>query len=248
MPTVTIADAISKCTDWSVRFFGLFIVVVCLAGSTAFAELLESRNSWKELHVPNRPAAKFSFKHTREGPGGLTVETDKSVAFLYREVTGEASQFPRSLAWRWRLELAFTHTDLSTKGKDDRPLAIHLWFSDPDQPSVFGVLGWVFGYPHITHTLTYVLGGNHRPGSVVTNPYYDNGAILVLRGKAVATGRWYTEMRNIERDIKASFPSMPMMKTLKYIAISADTDDAGGASLARIKDLRLSGLGHGKNR
>ena len=131
-----------------------------------------------------------------------------------------------------------------TGATPDRPIAIHLWFSDADQPSVFGPLGWIFGYPHITHTLTYVLGGNHRPGSVITNPYYDNGAILVLRGKTVATGHWYTEMRNIERDIETSFPSIPSLKSLKYIAISADTDDTGGDSLARMTGLRLSGLGH----
>jgi hypothetical protein len=224
------------------------LVAVCLAGSPAFAELLASRDDWKELHVPNQPAAKFVFETTGDGPDSLTVQTDKSVAFLYREVTGGVARLPRSLTWRWRLERTFAHTDLAAKGKDDRPLAIHLWFYDPDQPSVFGVLGWVFGYPHISHTLTYVLGGNHRPGSVVTNPYYDNGAILVLRGTAVETGRWYTEMRNIERDIKASFPSVPMMKTLKYIAISADTDDTGGASLARMTDLRLSGLRHENTR
>lgn len=228
--------------------FATFCVAACVAGSPASAELLATRGDWKELHVPNRPAATFAFETTGKSPDSLTVQTDNSVAFLYREVTRGEPQLPQSLSWRWRLERPFAHTDLTTKGKDDRPLAIHLWFSDPDQPSVFGALGWVFGYPHISHTLTYVLGGKHRPGSVVTNPYYDNGAILVLRGKAASTGRWYTEMRNIERDIKASFPSVPMMKTLKYIAISADTDDTGGNSLARMKDLRLSGLRHEKNR
>ncbi len=244
MPTVASKEARSKRLSRRWRSFATLVVASCLAGSTAYAGLLDKPDSWKRLHVPNRPAANFTFENTGQNSRGLTVQTDKSVAFLYREVIGRKSLFPQSLSWRWRLERAFAHTDLATKGKDDRPLAIHLWFSDPDRPSVFGALGWVFGYPHITHTLTYVLGGNHRPGSVVTNPYYDNGVIFVLRGKAAATGRWYTEMRNIESDIKASFPSMPMMKSLKYIAISADTDDTGGDSLARMTDLRLSGLKH----
>jgi hypothetical protein len=224
------------------------VAASCLAGSTASGELLASRDGWRQLDVPSRQAAKFTFERTDQNSADLTVRTDKSVAFLYRNVAEGLARQPQSLSWRWRLERGFAHTDLATKGKDDRPLAIHLWFSDPDQPSVFGVLGWVFGYPHITHTLTYVLGGDHRPGSVLTNPYHDNGAILVLRGKAVSTGRWYTEMRDIERDIKASFPSIPMMKSLKYIAISADTDDTGGNSLARMTDLRLSGLRHEKYR
>ena len=239
MPAVADKDTSRGQVGGKFRHSMLF-AAACLAGSTASAELLASRDSWKQLHVPNRPAATFVFDRT----GSLTVQTDNSVAFLYRDVAGETSRLPRTLSWRWRLERAFAHTDLATKGKDDRPIAIHLWFSDADQPSVFGPLGWIFGYPHITHTLTYVLGGNHRPGSVITNPYYDNGAILVLRGKTVATGHWYTEMRNIERDIETSFPSIPSLKSLKYIAISADTDDTGGDSLARMTGLRLSGLGH----
>jgi len=60
----------------------------------------------------------------------------------------------------------------------------------------------------------------------------------------------------------ASFPSMPTLKSLKYIAISADTiaitadtiaisadtDDIGGHSLARMTDLRLSHADHEKTR
>lgn len=218
------------------RWFAAGVVIGSLTAASASAELLAQPDRWMQLDVPNRSAARFTF----DGAGTLKVQTDTSVAFLYRPVTAAPSPLPRSLSWRWQLDRAFPHTDLTAKGKDDRPLAIHLWFSDPDQPSVFGPLSGLFGYPHITHTLTYVLGGDHRPGSVFTNPYYDRGAILVLRGKAAKTGRWYTEMRNIERDIEASFPTMPASKTLKYIAVSADTDDTGGASHARVADLQLS--------
>lgn len=244
MPTVANCKAKSRCDNRRLRFFYFLSVAFYLAASTASGELLVQKESWKQLSAPNRPAAQFVFEIQDKISNSLTVRTDKSVAFLYREVSDAASRTSQSLSWRWRLEQPFAHTDLAAKGKDDRPLALHLWFSDPDQPSVFGALGWVLGYPHITHSLTYVLGGEHAPGSVLSNPYYNNGAILVLRGKAVATGRWYTEVRDIERDIKASFPSIPMMKSLKYIAISADTDDTGGDSLARMTDLRLTHAKH----
>jgi hypothetical protein len=222
------------------RLSAAVAATILAIASSAAADLLTERADWQQLDVPNRPAASFNFTQLKAGRDELRVRTDKSVAFLYRSIT--LTQQPRMVFWRWRLDRPFAHTDLTAKGKDDRPLAVHLWFSDPDQPSVFGTLGWIFGYPHITHTLTYVLGGQHRPGSIVTNPYYDNGAVLALRGTSVRTGHWYTEMRDIKRDIEASFPSMPTMKTLKYIAISADTDDLGGTSTARLSGLRLSGV------
>ena len=241
MQNIITCASISNSLARSLLGFAILVATTSFDANTARAELLASPENWQQLHVPNQPAAKFAFINPGNRSMRLTVRTDKSVAFLYREVKGEKSRFPKSLSWQWHLDQDFSHTDLTIKGKDDRPLAVHLWFSDPDQPSVFGPLGWVFGYPHITHTLTYVLGGEHRPGSVFSNPYYDKGAILVLLGKRVATDHWYTELRDIKRDIEASFPEMPVMKTLNYIAISADTDDRGGDSVARMTDLRLSG-------
>jgi hypothetical protein len=73
----------------------------------------------------------------------------------------------------------------------------------------------------------------------------NKGGVIV---PTVATGHWYSELRNIERDIAASFASTPMIKPLKYMAISADTDNTGGDSLARMTDLPLSGLRHEKTR
>ena len=213
-------------------FSRVMVVSLVLAGPPANAELLAKPDGWKRLDVPNQPAATFTFTPA----GGLTVQTHKSVSFLYRDITGDNTP---ALSWRWRLEEAFTHTDLTAKGMDDRPLAVHLWFSDPDHPSVFGPFARLFGYPHISHTLTYVLGGKHPPNQIFANPYYGKGAIVVLRGPTAKPGRWYTEMRNIEDDIRVSFSSAPMLKALKYIVISADTDDKGATSRARIAALRF---------
>ena len=134
-------------------------------------------------------------------------------------------------------------TDLSTQDQDDRPLAVHLWFSDQSRSSVFGPLGWVFGYPHITHTITYVLGGNHALGSLFANPYYDNGAIIALREPNPVRGKWYSEKRNIRADIARAFAEKPNINTLKFISVSADTDHTESNSLSRIADLKLSGEG-----
>lgn len=187
------------------------------------------------LDVPNQPPAEFSFSAS----GELTVKADKSVAFLYRAVVSSHDNADQWIKWRWRVDRSFPSTDLGTKGKDDRPLAVHLWFADDREASVFGPLGWLFGYPHISHTITYVLGGDHPPDSVVANPYYDNGVVYALRGRQMIAGKWYSETRDIRSDLAHAFPGRSMMKTLKYISVSADTDDTGLSSLARITGLQL---------
>lgn len=210
-------------------------------GTTALAEsnLFIAKDDWKRLELPNQPPAEFAFSPS----GDLTVRTDKSVAFLYRAIADSAGSKNFNLSWRWRVDHGFLPTDLGIKGKDDRPLAVHLWFADDRANSIFGPLGWVFGYPHISHTVTYVLGGNHPPGSVVANPYYDNGVIICLRGRQMTPGRWYSEKRDIETDVARAFPGHSMMKRLKYISVSADTDDTGGSSVARIAALTLMKAG-----
>ena len=187
------------------------------------------------LDVPNQPPAEFSFSAS----GELTVKADKSVAFLYRAVVTSPGDADQWVKWRWRVDRSFPSTDLGAKGKDDRPLAVHLWFADDREASVFGPLGWLFGYPHISHTITYVLGGDHPADSMVTNPYYDNGVIYALRGRHMMARKWYSEMRDIRSDLARAFPGRSIMRTLKYISVSADTDDTASRSLARIAGLRM---------
>lgn len=205
------------------------------AVALAATDLLNAGEGWKRLDVPNQPAAEFHFTES----GELTVKADKSVAFLYRPVGNPTKPAGPVLSWRWRVDRNFPSTNLGAKGKDDRPLAIHLWFADQQAESVFGPFGWLFGYPHISHTITYVLGGNHPADSILPNPYYNNGVLFALRGRQIAAGRWYSEKRDIHADLSRAFPGQLMMKTLKYISISADTDDTGSSSLARIAALTL---------
>jgi hypothetical protein len=208
-----------------------------LAAATASAAtpLLTPPEGWTHLDVPNQPAAEFSFSKS----GDLMVTAEKSVSFLYRAISPSTDRSGMVLAWRWRVESGFPSTDLGAKGEDDRPLAIHLWFADKNAASVFGPLSRLFGYPHISHTITYVLGGDHPPESVIKNPYYENGAIIAIRGRQTAAGQWYSEKRDIGADLSRAFPGRTMIKPLKYISISADMDDTGGRSIARITGLTL---------
>lgn len=85
------------------------------------------------------------------------------------------------LQWQWRVDRDISATDLSAKGKDDRPAAVHLWFEDKSA-SASGALGSLVGKPCVGYLMTYVLGGKQRAGSVIRNPYFPKkGMVIVLR-------------------------------------------------------------------
>ena len=88
-----------------------------------------SKAGWKVLTFAGKPATQFIGR----ADGAIQVTAADSVAILYRKVSDGDKQ-KRQLTWRWRVDKATPATDLSRKGHDDRPLAIHVVFpKDPDQ-------------------------------------------------------------------------------------------------------------------
>jgi len=210
------------------------LVVSALVRPAAAAGLLADGGAWAKLTVDDAPAADFAF-----GNGGtLRVEADGAVAFLYRSVNAA----PAGIAWAWRVDEGIAATDPTAKGKDDRPIALHLWFDTGDRDkTLYGDLARLMGYPTVTHGITYVWGATRPEGSMVTNPYYERGRVLVLRKSAGASQGWVRERRDIAADLVRAFPNAAIAPgDLAYVVVSADTDDQGGRSRARIRNLGLA--------
>ncbi len=199
-----------------------------LAGDKA----LQPFDEWQVLTLPEKPPADFIVA----APDTLIVEADGAVAFLYAEVTVKPGA---QLTWRWRVDRGIAPSAQDRVGQDDRPLAIHLWFPPPEaERSLFDRLGGLFGYPSIGRVMTYVWGGERERGTVFDHPHFDEGRLTVLRGAEAGLGTWYEERIDFIADYRDAFGEDPPQRL--YIAISADTDDMGGMSLAKIKHLRWS--------
>ncbi len=208
------------------------LVAIVLVRPAGAADLLADPGAWEKLTVDDAPAADFAF-----GDGGtLRVEADGAVAFLYRPVDGA----PHRIAWDWRVDDGIAATDPAAKGEDDRPIAVHLWFDTGDRrKTLYGDLARLLGYPTVTHGITYVWGATRAEGGIVANPYYERGRILVLRRSAGPSAGWVTERRAITADLARAFPKADIGPAdLAYVVVSADTDDQGGRSRARIRNLR----------
>lgn len=203
--------------------------------SAMAADILSLDADWKQLDVPGRPAAEISL---RDDDLARLVSSG-GVSFFYRPLRIPESD-RLTARWRWRAEGNFSPSDLTRQGGDDRPLALHLWFDQPDSSeTLFGTLARAYGYPRVTHVLTYVFGGDGQGGALFANPYFPGGAVMVLRAGDMANGVWLEENRDLQADIRRALDGQVEPDHLRFIALSVDNDDLGGQSTGEIRGLHL---------
>ena len=216
-----------------------FCTLAALWLSTGFAFAVERVDlsllspHWRTLHLPGTPRNQFQTDGSI-----LEVHSDASASFRYIEL--DAQNFVTSeISWTWRVDSHAPFVSQTLKGFDDRPLAVHIWFDDTKDGQLFGAFGSVLGYPRIGHLLTYVWGAAEPAGSVLPNPHFERGTIFVVVGADGKAGEWSTVRRNIAQDYERAFGRKPDLSTLRYVAVSADSDDQNGRSQGAIRSLSL---------
>lgn len=187
----------------------------------------------RTLNVPGARANQFVLRGD-----AMQVISDKSVSFRYIELPWNVGTVSH-LSWGWRVDQHPPLVSQSQKGRDDRPLAVHVWFDTDGHASVLENLASFAGRPKVGHLLTYVWGATEPPGTVLKNPYYHKGRVIVVVGSEGQTGEWVRVRRNITRDYQRAFGQTPDLSKLRYIAVSADTDDQAGRSSAVVRALAL---------
>ena len=109
--------------------------VVALVGALTFAlpivatarpsiPDLESAG-WRVIAFPGIAETRFFGRPE----GVIEVNAMDSSALLFRSVPS-AQRNSRYLSWRWRVDKSTHPSDLTVKGRDDRPIALHIWFPD----------------------------------------------------------------------------------------------------------------------
>ena len=196
---------------------------------------------WKIRTFSGKEATAFVGRND----GAIEVKADRSVALLYRAVRKEDGA-GRILSWRWRVDKTVPPTDLSRVGRDDRPIAVHVWFAeDPKNSTVVGrfargALSYVLGIPVSGRVLTYVWGGIGQRGDKLRNPHTGvDGVMVILRPGDSPLERWFTEKVDVVADFAMAFGSVPSSAP-RYIAVSGDSDDTGGRSRAAISGLAFT--------
>lgn len=217
---------------------GAAILVGGVAAGAAKGPSLIGGGGWKLIKLKGKDVTRFEIANNSE----LKVDAESAVGFYYTKLADIVDE-KATLQWRWRVDRQIPPTDQARKGGDDRAIAVHLWFDDDESGSLFGKLGGLLGYPRVGHLMTYVWGGVREANTVMANPYYDKGAIIIVRnGKAPGKDGWQLERRDVVADYARAFGREPDLTKLRYLAISADTDDTGTVSSARVADVALRGM------
>lgn len=193
-----------------------------------------------QVHTPSgKSPALFNL----QPDGSLSIEASEAVAFLYRFVPDEVKT-STTLSWSWRVNQDFPPTDLSQPGADDRPIAVHVYFSD-QKAGLFKRMGrgfaGLFGVPVSGKAITYVWGGQSEPNTMMPNPFMKDGeGVLVIRQSSgvSAEDEWRYETVDLAADYRAAFGEDPA--PVSVIGVSADTDDTGATALSQIRGLSLT--------
>ena len=204
------------------------------------AGLLDSREPWTELTLPGEPPATFRFTAGET----VHVRADSEAGALYRSL--DAPSGDARLRWAWRVDSAFAATDAADTDRDDRAVAVHLWFDTGDEgATLYGGMAEFFGYPQVTHAITYVWGGVRKRETWLRNPYFERGMLAVLRGPDAPRETWLRERRTLAADIERAFGNAVTRADLAHIAVSADTDNTNQAAKAAVRGLRVHAPGEG---
>ncbi|MEM9439135.1 MAG: DUF3047 domain-containing protein [Pseudomonadota bacterium] len=180
---------------------------------------------WHEITFDGKDANRFA----PDTSGGISVLSDNSVSLIQMPIDVDLSKTPL-LSWRWQVAKPAPPSDLSTKGKDDRSLALYIAFPFvSEEASAFerfrrSVVEAIAGERAPGRVLTYVWGGNGERGERVRSPYFgDSGMITILRPASATAGQWFDETVNIAEDYRRVFGSSAPDPV--SIAIGSDSDD-----------------------
>ncbi len=215
-----------KCISYSMTLTALSLM---LSVGRANAEPVVFDHNWKEQGFLKLWSNQYGFNNKR-----LEVSSDGTVSLIWRplEVSERSAQFA---SWNWEVREGVKATDLSSKGGDDRNLAIYFVFVDAEtaRSLTSNTARKLLRNPN-TKALVYVWGGAHSRGSVLPSPYHPKLKMHLLRESGTGD---FAESVDFRADFKAAFKTVP--ETLVGIGISADSDDTGGRILASIDTLIL---------
>ena len=236
---------------------GLAISGHGLAQSVSLASFSSSGSAmppapWRIAVLPTQskaavPASRYDITLI-DGLKVLRVQTDGSYGNLVHALPGVKLAENTQLRWRWRLDQPLVNADLRQKRGDDSPLKVCLLFDIPlaqlsfVDRSVLGFARSVSGEKLPSATLCYVWDHALPTGTLLNNAYTSRVRMLVLSSGDQRLGQWVTHQRDVAADFKLAFgreSGSNGVPALDGVLVGADSDNAGGQSLAYVGDITL---------
>ena len=183
-----------------------------------------------------------------DGRKVLRVQTDGSYGNLVHALPGITLGEKTQLRWSWRLDQPLPNADLRQRRSDDLPLKVCLLFDMPSarlslvDRSVLSLARSVSGEKLPSATLCYVWDQLLPAGTLLNNAYTSRVRMLVLDSGDKRLGQWVNHQRDVAADFKQAFGrenGSNGVPALEGILVGADSDNAGGQSLAYVGNITL---------
>lgn len=219
------------------KYIAPLAVAAIFAAVPAFASCVSiapGLPGWERIDFDDIPPNSWS-----EEGGAVVASSNGSASLLYTSAQGGSLPV---LTWQWRVDKGVPATDLTRKGGDDRSIALTVGFAyDPSSASMGErmkrvVVEAVAGADAPGRVIEFVWGGSQPVGSRAQSPYSGSaGQLVTLQAASAPTGQWQTERVDLAKLYGEIWGSNPPPVT--RVALTADSDDTGGSSNARIAGI-----------
>lgn len=202
-----------------------------------FAAHAQSNEQWKILKFSGIKKNEYVIHEN----GIIDIHMDDSSSLLYRKIS-ETEKEAAFLSWQWKIALGFAATSMTDKTKDDRPVAIHIWFPKEKTDKNKGFkefFGRLFGYDFPGRVITYVWGGTEKQGEIIENPHFEErGFLIVQKPGTFVSDAWIDEQVNFRADYKKIFGEDAPDPT--HVAISGDSDHSHVIAMSSVQMIKFS--------
>jgi hypothetical protein len=195
---------------------------------------------WQLLQKRGVPATLFSQPES----GVILIQSNASNALIYRAVEPHEAASQPVLTWSWRVDEIEASEDLVAGDQPDWPVAVYAAFA-VDKAYVSWWRRFVnrikfnaIGLPDSGKIVTYVWQASpveSAANEVYPNPYLPNTGMIFDLQSGSGTAAWRSERRDLFADFAEAFGHPA--ESLLYLAISADSEDTGRSSSARLRYL-----------
>ena len=149
------------------------------------------------------------------------------------------------MTWEWKVEEPVQISDLTTKGKDDRAVAIYVTFSydsataSSTERLLRPVIEMTRGNDAPSRVLSYVWSGFGKPDEMVQSPFLGGVNVMIIkRNEAAPNNQWLKEKVNVLNDHQRAFGRKP--SPVIQILISADSDDTETSNKVSVRNIGFS--------
>lgn len=219
---------------------------VTVYGQSAVVKISNFANGmsgWNVQRIDKKVKATVFTAKKIDGISAVQAYSSNSMALLVKTTTVNLKATP-ILCWRWRVNRTIAAADITKKSGDDQAARIYIGLDLPKSAIPISTRLKLAVARSGSKTripdgvINYVWDNKLAVGTIRPNVYTKQAKIIVMQSGNDAANKWVAERRDLAKDISRQFKTNGAR--MESIAISSDTDNAGGSVTAAFADIHFT--------